>query len=198
MKVVIALLFIVSSSGCSLFSSGKRGGLGNGGSAAATNGTVSIRDFNQLLDSVSVATGVPITDAGLSSFYGQARSRLSLDGNVSSVSPSILLTMTGVAGMACNRMLQMEKALPKESRLVYGMVDFSKDQSILTPQVRSDLFAASAMRFWRRPPTANEIAILSNLIDETNAGQSVSSNQLMNSLLVHCTSMLSSLEFIQG
>jgi len=192
------LTLIFGTTACSLFAQKRAPSSTAQNTNSVGAGSVSIRDFNQLLDSVTAVTGVSRMDPVLVDYYNSARTRLSTDGNSNSVTSPVLLTMTSIAGVACKRMIEMEQGMTSSSRAVYNSVNFVQDQTVLTPSVRLEIFNKLAAKFWRRTLTASEALVLSQSIDDALAGEVNSSNNLIVALLVNCTSMLSSLDFIQS
>jgi hypothetical protein len=178
-------------------------GLATSGSvqALATDGTAGMRHFMQLRQSMSAVTGVNATDNDVNTLFQGARNRLSLMGAADTVSPAMLLAMTSLAGLYCNKLIAVDFAIgagAASTRRAFSMITITGNTSQLVPAVREQLFQRLAELFWRRAATPAEVAILNTTLDEALAGRTVSTAELRAALLVACTAVLSSLEFLQG
>jgi len=209
-KTVAAIsmaLTVIALSGCTL---GKRDDaeLANGllkNPADNFVGTAGMRNATQLNQSMSAVTGVSVGDTGapnVQTLFQTLKPRLSADGNVQAVGPSMMLAQTTLASGYCKRLIDIDAALATGSRRAFNGVDFTKDATALTTAVRGDVFKSMANLFLRRDLTAAEIQILSDSVDESvtalKAANVTGANQTKSALLVPCTALLGGLEFAKS
>lgn len=173
---------------------------GNAGpSGPELNGVAAIRTFSQINESMAAVTGVDPLTAEIVTFQNQARTRLSLDGNIEGVSPAMLLAVSGLAGTYCKNLVTRERGIADvNTRLVFKSVDFTKDQNSLTEPVRRAVIQRYGERFWRRAPNEEETAILLAAFTEILAGRPNSTTEAQNALIATCTAALNSLDFIKS
>jgi hypothetical protein len=177
--------------------------------AGGATGTISVRNFAQIRESMAVVTGVNLgsdlngaadPQGGITSFYNSFRSQLASHGNATEINPSMLLTTTGLASLFCQQAINREKALPTNDpgRLVFNSIDFSMKPAALTADVRTAQIQGYARAFWRRDATAEELDVLNIAFDEALAGRPATSAEVQSALLVTCTAALTSTDFIKN
>jgi hypothetical protein len=165
-------------------------------------GTVGIRNLDQLALSMSSVTGVAMTTQ-LASQNASIQPWLSTDGQVDSVTPSMLLAITGMAGSFCKAFLANESAAADKDRKAHAGVKFNSGPTAVTVPTLNAVIGTYAKLFWRRAPSTEEIATLNDayndavkaLGDVTNT-DAARSTATQNALLVPCTAALSSVSFI--
>jgi len=162
---------------------------------AGTSGIVHIR---QIREYMSAVTGVSTTHSDVSGYYYSHRSLMSLDGNVESISSTMILAITGLAGVYCNQFILQEIKLPPAARAAHARVSFELDQRWLDPSIREDVARAYFSLFLLRAPEMAELQIVLTAMDEALLGAEIAPVTVRNTLLVGCTAVLSSLEFIQS
>ncbi len=164
---------------------------------ASDQGTVGIRNFAQIRESMSEVTGVPVSDTDVTNYYNANRARFSLDGNVESVTPSMLLAISSMAGIYCGKFVAAEQALAATQRKAFTSVDFARNQAQFTSTVASDVATRLARIFWRRMPSAVEIAAVQEVLDESKT-RANSTNETRNALIAACAAQLSARDFIRS
>ncbi len=168
-------------------------------------GTAGIRNATQLNQSMAAVTGVSTGDTAapnVQNLFQALKPRLSADGTVGAVGPSMMLAQTTLASGYCKRMIDIEAAQAAGSRRTFSSVDFTKDSTALTDSVRGDVYKAMANSFLRRDLSAAEVGILNESVDETiaalKAANVTGGNQTRSTLLVPCTALLGGLEFAKS
>jgi hypothetical protein len=174
-------------------------------------GTAGIRHLDQLALSMSAVTQVPMTAAvtatpsntTIAAHNGAIAPWLSTDGNVLSVTPSMLLSVTGLAGSFCQVFLINEAAMAAGSRRAHGSVNFKGGPPALTGDIIADVISHYAHLFWHRDPTATEMEALIQSVTEATTGVGAVANSdvartaaVQSILIVPCTATLSSLAFL--
>jgi len=173
-------------------------------------GTIGMKNFQQLALSMSQVTGVPMTqmvrdeganrDIRLSDHAATIGPWLSQTGSALDVNASMILSITGFAGMFCKAFLTNEAAAAANARIIHGSVNFTAGASAL-PASSSELVNQYALRFWRREPTNEEKRYLEQAlqeaVDELRSGTQ-NSTSAQRALLVPCTVALASLEFLKS
>lgn len=161
------------------------------------DGTVAVRHFAQIRESMAVVTNVDANDSAITNFYNANRPRFSLDGNAQAISASMLLATTSMAGLFCTRLVDADRALGSDQRRAHGGLDFTKDQKKVTAAAAEPVFQNYARLFWRREASKTEIAALWSVIAESQS-RTASTAEMRNAWIGACTSALSSLEFIKS
>lgn len=197
----------LTAAGCTIFG-GREVDLARSRQTAAA-GTAGIKNVNQLTLAMSEVTGVApsefqVGNAGprLSDHAGSIAPWLSPDGNVATTNDSMVLAITGMAGLYCRRFIERESAVnPPDSRRAHAAVNFAAGAAGLSPGVIGQVIDRYALLFWRREPTTEERAALTEAAAEAATEQSAGAQGSANAqraLLVPCTAVLASLEFLKS
>lgn len=174
-------------------------------------GTTAVKNFLQIGESMSVVTGIPVSDntavSGLSirGFISANQGSFSATGRADSVSAAMLKSVATLAGLYCVRALTAEKLLAAGNRRLFRSVTFPGTLTSLSAAVISNLNNDLASAIWQRQASAAEQTILSGLVtgalsQTTNsAGATLSVVQRHdNALLGVCIAALSSLDFLKS
>jgi hypothetical protein len=182
--------------------------------ASLEAGTIGVKNVNQLAYSMAAVTGVPLTyqvttpstrttgvptTIAISTHVNTIAPMLSVDGNIENVNPTMLLSITGLAGLFCRGLVQKEAliALTASGRKFTIGVDFSKGPSSVSSAVRDATHKAFAQNFWNRPATDEELTILTDAFNE--AASALTGGQgTQDALQASCTAALASLEFLKS
>lgn len=205
-KLVLSMLVAaVSLSGCNFKSSDAVSSVQNIQSAPLdpnaipATAVISTRNFTQLNESMAAVTGVLASTNEIAGFFNASKTRFSLDGMTGSTSSSSVLATTSLAGFYCKNLVAKEAAIADMSqRIFFAGINFGQTNTQLSSSVREAVFQKYAERFWRRSANGQETAILGTLIDEAMDGQTASTQQLRNALILSCTAALNSVEFTKS
>lgn len=171
-----------------------------------SEGTVALKHFGQISLAMAQVTNVSPMDPLASPYYQAQKARFSADGGANGITPSMLMATTSLAGIYCSKLVAADANQATPSlRLAHSSVDFSKGTAALTDAIRSQVATSYYRLFLRRDPSAAEIKILNDAMIEAAAAKSntgaaldVNSTNVMRSVLIMgCTSVLGSGEFIQ-
>lgn len=159
--------------------------------------TVAIRNYQQLYHTMAAVTGVDPKDPTLLAYFNETMTRLSTDGNPEKLSPPMLLSTTALASLYCEKFIAIEASTAASQRKAHQSVDFLKDQSAFTPEVRNSVIQAYALLFWRRSLNDDERSALIEALNAALEGQAPSPAEVSKALLVACSATLSALEVIK-
>jgi hypothetical protein len=130
-------------------------------SSATFAKTLVLKDFRQMLISLSVTTGVNHRDTDIQAIYQRVRTRLPLAGAVDEMSSPMILAVTELAGAFCDKMIKSDAEVDDRSlRRVHTQVEFRRGPSGLTDAILAATAREYAELFWQRPATATEARML--------------------------------------
>lgn len=151
---------------------------------------------DQLLRSMSSLTGVPV-DMEVEAEYEKLRSAFGETYDLKKVTAPMLMSMTSLAGVFCNKAVNREAALASGSRVMFKLVDFGKSVSSFNNAPFSDAVSGLSVRFWGRAIKTTESSMIRMGRDEFVQGivGELTNVQHTKSLAVFlCTGMLSSFD----
>lgn len=161
-------------------------------SLAWAQGEFAIKNYRQILSSLSVVTGVSANDADIRRTFDETMTRLPKFGRVDEVNSSMLLALTSLSGMFCRKMIEADVRRTSDQRRAHRAVDFVLPPTGLTEDIRRSVIGEYAGLFWGRTVTDDEATmVLATMAEaEPQVGTTVTSTQQL--LLVACTSMAAS------
>lgn len=158
---------------------GSRGTEGTGGSGGGSTGGVdpvivskadessrtSLLTGDQLLRSMSDLTAVPV-DAAITTEYQRLRAAFGESYDLKKVTGPMLMSLTSLSGVYCNKSVAREATLAAGSRAVYKRIDFNRPVSDVSGAVLSNTVQDLALRFWGRSASDAEVAMMTTARDE--------------------------------
>ena len=203
---IATLGLLTTTVGCDLFNNKEEPGSVSVSQSVLDSGqgTIGIKNLNQLAPAYSVALGVPM-DANLTTVASNAIPWLSADGTIDNVNATMLLAITGLAGHFCKTFLAQEASLAPDKRKATKSVDFTKGTVGLTDAIVGQVLDRYAQIFWRRSPDSSEMSTLRDSLNEAaaavvepaNGTDAQRSTAAQNALLVPCTAAATSIDFIK-
>lgn len=164
-------------------------------SGTAAQAEIGIKNFRQIIQSFSSLTAVPLTDTDVKATIDETQSRLPKFGRPDEVNSAMLLAMTSLSGIFCQKMIQSDSVKTVDQRRVHKMVDFTKIPSTYNDDARKAIMEEYAQLFWGRSASEMEkTALIKTFQDmQTSAGDTV--DGLKKALKATCTVVGSSQEF---
>lgn len=150
--------------------------------------TVSLVYSKQVLDQLASCTGLAIPSDKTTAMYEQKQGAISTYGYVNTVTSPMMMAVTSIAGEICNDLVDQEAS--KGPRLFLGY-NFSA-ASLPNSSQLSDTVARIALSCWQRNETANERAVLLDMVTSTVGVSEPMAGR--KAALMLCTAMLSSLD----
>jgi len=160
---------------------------------ARANG-LAVKNFRQVFDSLAVSTGVSPSDQAINDFYAQSYSRLPMTGSVTEVNSPALLTLTGLSGMFCNKMVVADSKLASAARRAHQAVDFTQGPAGLSSAIRQQTIEAYFGLFLSRSPSKEELAVIDGELDELAQNLGTKPADTLTALTAACTTVASSLD----
>ena len=156
---------------------------------------IGIKNFRQIVQSYSSLTGVPVTDADVKATIDETQSRLPKFGKPDEVNSAMLLAMTSLSGMFCQKMIASDMTKAMGQRRAHNTVDFTKIPSTYSDDARKAIVDEYAQLFWGRSATdAEKMALIKTFQDlQVSGGDNV--DGLQKALKATCTVVGSSQEF---
>lgn len=207
----LSLLVAVTLTGCgAVYNATDLGSsqLGGDGSSGGANqglsivdfdgGTVGLRHFRQVMASLSIATGVPVTDTTVARAYTDRKTSLSSDGDATKASAAQLLASLELVSFFCDRTLN-DATL--RASMFPSVNNLNNAATQLSDASRREAIQNLAARFWRRDPSADEVALLLQLFADLSSDTKLQNNNntpltVRDALLGVCTSVGASMEAI--
>ncbi len=158
--------------------------------------TLGLKNLREIYETMISVTGYP-TDHLTRRFYFGSVQTFSQDGRGEKVSAPMMMRLTSMAGLFCNHLIVEERKLTGtnvSTRKFFKKVQFDKDSSYLTPEVREDVLQNYAEFFWRREISEKEKALLNQLLENSIEQQKSDTKKPDQPLLATCTAALSSLK----
>lgn len=158
--------------------------------------SVAIKNFREIYQSLIVATGVT-PDADLIAAYSGVRDGLPKFGNVDEFSAPMVMAVTQLASLFCNAMITSDAGLADPSqRRAHKGVDFTKGMEAMTPAIRTSVLHSYTELYWQRDPTPDELKLLLSYMDTVSGADPKTTQGTTNALLLTCTLVSSSLDFL--
>ncbi len=164
--------------------------------AISATPAASLRNFRELTHAFSKLTDVQSTEILSPAFQAEAKSRLSSEGKIDSLTAPMMLTVSKLGFMYCRKFLEKEAAQDPSNRRVHKDIDFKKDRTQLTPEVLKSLFENYSTQFWRRSISNSEITELlssTKVILDTIPASAAEVSEGLSSV---CTVFLTSLDVL--
>jgi len=139
----------------------------------------------------STSTGVPFSDPDVQNYYRLVLSFFPTVRVVGAITTSMVMAYVGLAGLYCQKFIVLESYKPPAERKAFTSVNFSTDTAVMNPQ---DVIRRLATLFWGRPPTAEEVTVLTKTLMDAQAGLAVTNAEMRKALLVLCTTSLASIQ----
>jgi hypothetical protein len=158
-------------------------------SGVALNGTAGVKTYREVNQSLSIQTGIPLTNSTVSNFYNKTQTRMSTDGNATKVTYASLLAHTSLTGVYCAQLVAAEQALPATQRKVLGLVDFNETNQLMTDDIRRNVVQGYAHMFWRRDANDYELNEMLAAMASAEQGVTPSKTQAVNLLKMACTAI---------
>jgi hypothetical protein len=171
-------------------------------------GSAGVKNVNQLLSSLAAVTNMSVstlaasTGGGTTTIgaqYSTISPFLSPDGTYTSINSAMMLSLTGLIGQVCSVFIGNEAANPNV--LKNAGITFSSGASQFggSAAVNTTVVNALAQQFWGRAPTAAELATLTQaMASAATTVPGTGSAATQNLLIVPCTVMLASPEFLSA
>jgi hypothetical protein len=161
--------------------------------AGAAQAQIAVKNHRQILQSLSLVTGIPLSDQDIQATYTETRSRLPREGTLDEISSPMLLANTALAGMFCKKMIERDSALPSDQRTILRDFDFS-DRTVRFPRVqRLAVINDFAGVFWQRGASDGEAEVLLETFGYANEQLALTKAERMSTLVTGCTAIASSI-----
>ena len=168
------------------------GGLFLLASLAWAQGEFAIKNYRQILSSLSVITGVSANDADIRRTFDETMTRLPKFGRIDEVNSSMLLALTSLSGMFCRKMIEADVRKAADQRRAHRAVDFTLPPVNLTEDIRRSVIGEYAGLFWGRTVTDDEATLVLATMTEAEPQVGVTAASTQQLLLVACTAMAAS------
>jgi len=157
-----------------------------------------LKNFREILSSLSVVTGVPVTAPDVSAYYTQVVSGLPRYGNLSEFNPQSFLADLGLASVFCNHVIGTDVSVSGVVKSGPNAgVDFSQGPSHVSAAQRDKLAQNYISQFLQRTPTDTERTQLTQLFGAmTDAKDTADETQA--SVLAVCSAVAGSIEFLSN
>ena len=87
---------------------------------------IGIKNFRQIIQSFNSLTGVMVTDPDVKATIEETRSRLPKFGRADEVNSAMLLAMTSLSGIFCQKLIAADAQKSPDQRRAHKSVDFAK------------------------------------------------------------------------
>jgi len=155
--------------------------------------TISLKTFDQLYNSLAVATRVT-PDTAIKTYFDNVKLRLPKTGDVEEMSAPMLTGLTGLSGLFCERMIANDARISTPAnRRAHRQVDFTKTPADMTEAIRQSVATEYARLFWQRDPTAAEQNLIVDLIGNAITTDDTTAAATPKILKIACTATATSL-----
>lgn len=155
---------------------------------------IGVKNHKQLFSTMSVVTGIPVTNTVVSTLYKKIYRRLPENNDVASLSAPTLLSITTLAGGFCSELIKAEALLQPANRKFFGSVDFTKTQADFSAGALKTVVENITKNFWGYAATQTEVSSLTKSYDSAILNQPASADSLKKALLIPCVAALGSVE----
>jgi hypothetical protein len=157
-----------------------------------------LKNFREILSSLSVVTGVPVTAPDVSAYYTQVVSGLPRYGDLSEFNPQSFLADLGLASVFCNHVIGTDVSASGVVKTGPNAgVDFTQGPSHVSAAQRDKLAQNYISQFLQRAPTDTERTQLTQLFAAmTDAKDTADETQA--SVLAVCSAVAGSIEFLSN
>jgi len=114
--------------------------------------------------------GIPGSDPDTTALFQQNIGRLPKAGTPNELSNNVVLAVTELGGLFCQKAVARESAIPAGQRNLFGSIDFSKDYSQFDDYTVGKFTEDLAMAFWQRDVKDAEKAALAKAIKTASPG----------------------------
>ena len=165
---------------------------------APSSARVGVKNFIQLYRSMSVVTGVPVTEASVTTVYNAVKSQLPQSNDVGSLQASHQSAIVKLASQFCDRLFESDSLRSQ----LFPEVNFTvPPATALTAQTKALIAPRLADKFWgeeqeTHPERASVAATISELVDQLMVGAPNSGPGTRSVFKGACTAVLSSAPFI--
>lgn len=137
---------------------------------------VGVKNFEQILMSMSEATGVSAADNGIQSLYKELSVQLPGDNNIKSFLPANQVAITKLAAEFCEKMIESQDL----RAVVWPTINFGQSPTQVFTASNKQLIITQAINRFLPPMETNQQTLtyneLSKLFDELLAGENLGSN----------------------
>ncbi|MEA9356898.1 hypothetical protein SHI21_11805 [Bacteriovorax sp. PP10] len=154
---------------------------------------VGVKNFEQILISMSEATGVSAADTGIQSLYKELSVQLPADNNIKSFLPANQVAITKLAAEFCEKLVETQDLRV----VVWPTINFNQSPTQVFNATNKQLIITQAITRFLPPMEANEQTVTSNelsklfddLLTGENLGSSVTTKKIVKGM---CISTLAS------
>jgi len=192
MQSFVTVFLLVASLSCAALASEKRVVSDPGDSQ------MGLKNFREILSSLSAVTGVPANSPDVSAYYTQIMSGLPRYGNLSEFNPQSFLADLGLASVFCNHLIATD--LSSDGAAKSGPnagIDFHKGPSHVSATQRTKLAQNYIDQFLQRSATTNEQTQLTQLFASMTDSKD-SGDETQASVLAVCSAVAGSIEFLSN
>lgn len=137
---------------------------------------VGVKNFEQILVSMSEATGVSAADTGIQSLYKELSVQLPGDNNIKNFLPANQVAITKLAAEFCEKLVESQDLRV----VVWPTINFSQSPTQVFNPTNKQLIITQAINRFLPPMETNEQTVtyneLSKLFDELLTGENLGSN----------------------
>jgi hypothetical protein len=153
--------------------------------------SLKFKNYREIVNSFETATNISRRNSAINRYYNERSSTLPQNGKFEELDSTALGTITGLASIFCQQMVEKDSLLSVPSqRWAHQNIDFSRPpQESLTPEIRSQIVNSYAELFWIRGALPQELENLNLFIAEMSQNKS-----LIETLTLTCTIVGTSLE----
>jgi hypothetical protein len=157
-----------------------------------------LKNFREILSSLSVVTGVPVTAPDVSAYYAQVVSGLPRYGNLSEFNPQSFLADLGLASVFCNHVIGADaNATGVVKTGPNAGIDFTQGPSHVSAAQRDKLAQNYISQFLQRSPTDTKRTQLTQLFG-TMTDAKDTADETQASVLAVCSAVAGSIEFLSN
>jgi hypothetical protein len=158
-----------------------------------------LKNFREILSSLSAVTGVPVTSPDVSAYYGQIASGLPRYGNLSEFNPQSLLADIGLGSVFCNHLIATDLGASGAAKSGPNAgIDFHQGPSHVSATQRGKLAQNYIDVFLQRSATTNEQTQLTQLFGAMSESTGDSGDETQASVLAVCSAVAGSIEFLSN
>lgn len=137
---------------------------------------VGVKNYEQILQSMSAATGVSAADTTIQNMYKELTVQLPVDNNIKSFLPSNQVAITKLAAEYCEKLVETQEL----RAVVWPTIDFTKNPTQVFSAANKSLIINQAITRFLPPMESDLLAQtsteLGKLFDELLTGENLSSN----------------------
>lgn len=137
---------------------------------------VGVKNFEQILVSMSEATGVNASDNGIQTLYKELTIQLPGDNNIKSFLPANQVAITKLAAEFCEKMVESQEL----RAVVWPTINFGQSPTTVFTASNKQLIITQAINRFLPPMETNQMTLtyneLSKLFDELLTGETLGSN----------------------